>query len=41
MGEFAGPETLVLLDAGDDEDGRLRGEVIAFNTLFPWRFRLG
>lgn len=38
--EFAGPDTLVVLDAGDAEDGRIRGEVIAFESLLPWRFRL-
>jgi cytidine deaminase len=41
ISEFAGPGTLVLLDAGDTEDGRIQGEVIAFESLLPWRFRLG
>lgn len=41
ISEFAGPDTLVVLDAGDGEDGRIRGEVIAFESLLPWRFRLG
>jgi len=41
ISEFAGPNTLVVLDAGDGEDGRIRGEVIAFESLLPWRFRLG
>lgn len=41
ISEFAGPGTLVVLDAGDPEDGRIRGEVIAFESLLPWRFRLG
>lgn len=41
ISEFAGPDTLVVLDAGDAEDGRIRGEVIAFESLLPWRFRLG
>lgn len=41
ISEFAGPETLVVLDAGDGEDGRIQGEVIAFDSLLPWRFRLG
>jgi cytidine deaminase len=40
MGEFASERTLVLLDAGDTPDGRLRAEVMAFDTLLPWRFRL-
>jgi cytidine deaminase len=41
ISEFAGPDTLIVLDAGDAEDGRIRGEVIAFESLLPWRFRLG
>lgn len=41
IGEFGSPDTLVLLDAGDTEDGRIQGEVIAFESLLPWRFRLG
>lgn len=41
ISEFAGPGTLVVLDAGDGEDGRIQGEVIAFESLLPWRFRLG
>lgn len=41
ISEFAGPGTLVVLDAGDTEDGRIQGEVIAFESLLPWRFRLG
>ena len=41
MSEFATAETLVLLDAGDGVDGRMRGEVIAFDAILPWRFRLG
>ena len=41
ISEFAGPNTLVVLDAGDAEDGRIQGEVIAFESLLPWRFRLG
>lgn len=40
MGEFAFDKTLVLLDAGTDSRGRLRAEVIAFDTLLPWRFHL-
>lgn len=41
ISEFADEGTLVLLDAGDGEDGRIRGDVIAFESLLPWRFRLG
>lgn len=41
ISEFAGPNTLVVLDAGDAVDGRIQGEVIAFESLLPWRFRLG
>lgn len=40
MGEFASDKTLVLLDAGTGSAGRPRAEVIAFETLLPWRFRL-
>jgi cytidine deaminase len=40
MGEFASDRTLVLLDAGTDSHGRPRAEVIAFDLLLPWRFRL-
>lgn len=41
ISEFAGPDALVVLDAGDAEDGRIQGEVLAFESLLPWRFRLG
>jgi cytidine deaminase len=41
MSEFATPDTIVLLDAGESPDGSFSGEVIRFETLFPWRFRLG
>ncbi len=40
LGEFASERTLVLLDAGNDSAGRLRADLIAFDTLMPWRFRL-
>jgi cytidine deaminase len=40
MGEFASDKTLVVLDAGSDSRGRPRAEVIAFDALLPWRFRL-
>lgn len=40
MSEFADVATLVVLDAGDDEAGRLSGEIVAFDLLLPWRFRL-
>jgi cytidine deaminase len=41
MSEFAAPELLVLLDGGTGPDGMSRGEVIPFDLLLPWRFRLG
>lgn len=41
MSEFAAPELLVLLDGGTGPDGLPRGEVIPFDLLLPWRFRLG
>lgn len=40
MGEFAGDRALVLLDAGTAEDGRIQAEVVPFDALLPWRFRL-
>jgi cytidine deaminase len=40
MAEFAGDETLVLLDAGSGDDSLYRGEIIRFDDLLPWRFRL-
>ncbi|MEM1441195.1 MAG: cytidine deaminase [Verrucomicrobiota bacterium] len=40
MSEFAGPETLVLLDNGSSEEADFTGEVIFFDDLLPWRFRL-
>lgn len=40
MSEFATPDLIVLLDGGDGEDGILLGEVIRFEALLPWRFRL-
>lgn len=41
MSEFATPGLLVLLDGGTGPDGVPRGEVIPFDLLLPWRFRLG
>lgn len=41
MSEFAAPVLLVLLDGGTGPDGMPRGEVIPFDLLLPWRFRLG
>lgn len=38
--EFAGDETLILLDGGTTPDGRLHAEVVDFDWLLPWRFRL-
>lgn len=40
MAEFAGDETLVLLDGGSGDDSLYRGEIIRFDDLLPWRFRL-
>jgi len=40
IAEFAGGDALVLFDGGDDEDGALLGEAIAFERLLPLRFRL-
>lgn len=40
MSEFARPETLVLLDSGD-EGGKLTGDIVPFSTLFPFQFKLG
>lgn len=40
MSEFAAADMMVLLDAGTGEDGLLRGDVIQFEALLPWRFRL-
>ena len=40
MSEFATPDTLVLLDAGD-ANGQLVGDIIPFSTLFPFQFKLG
>jgi len=39
MSEFASPDLIVLLDAGDTEGGILQGEVVRFESLLPWRFR--
>lgn len=40
IGEFAADDALVILDAGMGPDGRARSEVILFDRLMPWRFRL-
>lgn len=40
MSEFASSDLIVLLDAGDTQDGMLLGEAIRFESLLPWRFRL-
>lgn len=40
MGEFATEGLLVLLDGGDDAEGRLLGDVVPFEALLPWRFQL-
>lgn len=41
MSEFATLETLVLLDGGTDVEGLILGEVLPFEILLPFRFRLG
>ncbi len=41
MGEFAVEGLLVLVDAGDGPGGTLLGDLIGFEALMPWRFRLG
>lgn len=40
MAEFANEETLVLLDAGEEDNALYKGEVIRFADLLPWQFRL-
>ncbi len=40
VGEFAAETLLVLLDAGRDADGRLLADIVPFELLMPWRFRL-
>lgn len=40
IAEFASPDTLILLDAGQSEDLTYIGEVISFDPLLPWKFRL-
>ncbi len=39
ISEFAGNETLVLMDGGKAEDGRILGFAVPFGALLPWRFR--
>jgi len=41
ISEFAAPGLLVLLDGGTGDDAMPKGEVIPFELLLPWRFRLG
>ncbi|MEX2580326.1 MAG: cytidine deaminase [Verrucomicrobiales bacterium] len=41
IAEFAGEETLVLLDAGSSDEREFTGEVVLFKNLLPWPFRLG
>jgi cytidine deaminase len=38
--EFSDGETLILLDAGTTQDGRLHAEVVDLDWLLPWRFWL-
>lgn len=40
MAEFAGKDTLVLLDCSDSNATTVSAEVIRFSTLFPLRFQL-
>lgn len=40
MAEFALPGALVLLDAGRTREQEFNGEVILFDDLLPWKFRL-
>jgi cytidine deaminase len=40
ISEFTVPNTLVLLDAGSSDEFKYLGEVIAFDSLLPLRFRL-
>lgn len=40
ISEFAVPGTLVLLDRGDTEEGLPIAEVVTFDSLLPYRFRL-
>jgi cytidine deaminase len=40
ISEFATPGLLVLLDGGTAIDGTAQGDVIPFDLLLPWRFRL-
>lgn len=40
IAEFAVPGALVLLDAGRTRDHEFNGEVVLFDDLLPWKFRL-
>ena len=40
ISEFATPGLLVLLDGGTAIYGTAQGDVIPFDLLLPWRFRL-
>jgi cytidine deaminase len=41
LSEFADANTLVLLDGGSSPSAEIVGNVIPFDALLPWRFRLG
>lgn len=40
MSEFSTAETLILIDGGEDEQGRARIDLTDIDTLLPWKFRL-
>jgi len=41
IGEFSAEDALVLLDAGRSDRVDYSGEIVPFDRLFPWRFKLG
>jgi len=40
ISEFARPDALIVLDAGDSDSGKVVGDVYSFENLLPLRFRL-
>lgn len=40
IGEFATVDTLILIDGGEDEQGRALLDLTDIDTLLPWKFRL-
>lgn len=40
IAEFAVPGTIILLDAGRTREHEFNGEVVLFDDLLPWKFRL-